>query len=295
MAVAQPGAPGCADEKVDVAAGFDSTWSDSISEACQHLAGLQDRDPGATLSLDPEPSGSGVRVRLELGDGRRATRIARVPEELSRVMEALVTLPPPMSEPPAKSSAPAEAVASGVPAVPKKPASLDAASADREDSIPLSYDVALLATMRLLGPAATLGLGIVASGDLDIDRGWVVGLRARADLANLNLEHDADLSSVTLGGGAELARRISIQDSVAVDLGLGADGLADVPVEGRKKNDDARGDVRVRTFAKLWVTGQGLSFAGLLGFELSPIRVGEGASLPAFGGELGAGIGWGGL
>lgn len=290
-ALAQSPAPLCADERVGIEGSFDSIWTAAITDACLRLRDLPDRDASARLSLAPVPSGGGVSLRLDLSDGRSAVRIARVPEELPRVMEALVTLPP--AAPPAETPKPPVTPPNDT--LPARPVVAPHAGAIDDGAVPIAFDAAVLATGRVLGPAAHVGVGVVASGDLDIDRGWILGLRVRADVANLDLEDGGRLKSVTFGGGLEFARRVSIEDALALDFGLGADGLVDVPAEGHRdgrSGDDARGDLRARAFSKAWVSGRGVSFIGMLGFEVSPIRVGGDDSLPAFGGEVGVGIGW---
>ncbi len=297
-AAAQPLAPRCAEANVTLAGTLDPSWVDAVNAACSSLMTLTDRDLAARLEVGSDPPG--VRVTVRLADGRFAERRANRPEELASLLEALVALPPASSEAPLDPG-PAKAVKTPAPnatSAPAKPLPTTPAASKR---VPLALDIAVLGTTHIAGAPATLALGAVVSANVDIDNGWLVGLRGRADPMVARLEGEAEVIGGEFGGGLELARRIRVPALLAVDLGVGVDGLAAVPYEhgprGGRDSDDASGDVRPRAFGKVWVQGDGLSFTGLLGFELSPLRLDRDGreKQAAFGVELGAGIGWGGL
>jgi hypothetical protein len=295
-AVAQPRAARCAEANVALAETLDPSWVDALNAACNSLMSLPDRDLAARLEVGADPPG--VRVTVRLADGRSAERKANRPEELAGVLEALVTLPPPAREKPAE---PIPAKAVEAPTAQKSPSREAPPPPVDSKGVPLALDFAVLGTTHIAGAPATLALGAVVSANVDIDNGWLVGLRGRADPMVARLEGEAEVVGGEFGGGLELARRIRVPALLAIDLGVGVDGLAVVPYQhgprGGRDGDDASGDVRPRAFGKVWVDGDGLSFSGLLGFELSPLRLDRDGrdSQAAFGVELGAGIGWGGL
>ncbi len=296
----------CPAAGVTVTGAFGPSWTGEIAAACSRLLELAERDPDAKVTLRQGPDDT-VQVRVALSRGRTADRVAREAGELTSVLEALVTLPPvaPMLQP---VSPPAAAPPPGVsasptvttPATPRRPAPRPPETAGASGSA-VSFDVAAVAVGRAAGEEAQAGVGIVGSGNVDIQHGWLVGLRVRADVANFELDA-GHLDSATFGGGLELGRRFVVVEAAQIDLGLGVDGLADVNVGsgGRSSrrgrvSDDVDGDVRPRVFTKLWAAGPGLSFCALLGFEVSPLGLAGRGDRPAFGGELGIGIGWMGL
>ncbi len=303
-ALAAQRVPACEDDRVSVEGTFGGRWVGAIESACEALRSLQDRDGEARVVLRGDPAGR-VRVRVELADGRSAERVAASPEDLPRVIEALVTVPPTEEVTPAEPE----------PADPKEPPPAPRESSPREDAprrassapaptegIALSFDVSALLAFRVLGPTATLGPGLILAGDIDIAHGWIIGLRLRGDPVLFHVDHGLQLESATLGGGLELARRFELASVAALDAGLGVDGLCDIPWDnahtlamtgphGDKRG--AEGDVRPRAFAKILVPGRGLSFIGQVGLEVSPLRAASDKPAPWIGGEVAAGIAWG--
>jgi hypothetical protein len=297
VAHAQPAQVVCVDAAVTVTGGFDAVWAQELERVCASLQTLPDRDPHARLELAAAETGASLTVHL--ADGRSGRRLVSRPEDLGSAVEALLTLPPaPVAEPAARAPTPP-------PPPPDRPAVVRPAASNDERPTAIRFDLAALATSRLLGAPATLGIGTVVSGTMAVDDAWLVGLRARLDPVLINLSEHGEVEGGAFGGGVEGARRVRLAEAVKLDFGLGVDGLADVPYgggrdgggrDGGRDGDDVSGDMRTRAFAKVLVSGQGVSFAGLLGFELSPLRIGDSGrrERPAYGGELGLGIGWGG-
>lgn len=275
---------GCGKD-VLVTGALTADWEEAVARVCVALRGMADRDANAQVSIAPDGS-DGIIVSVQLTDGRTAVRRLRVPDQLDSVIEALVALPPEDRTDPPIEPAPPPLPASTPPRLPTR------------DTVDLSGDVAVLGATRVLGDPGTFATGLIVSADLDIAHGWIVGLRGRADPLNVGMEGEGELTGGTFGGGVELARRLYVAAEVALDLGVGADGLVDIPYDGgrglSRSADDATGDVRPRVFGKVWVPRGSVAFTGLIGFEVSPLRLAskddEG---PSFGGEVAVGVGWG--
>lgn len=291
VAHAQPVQAVCVDAAVTVSGPLAPQWARVVEDVCSGLHSLPDRDPQARVELAETDVGLTLTVRL--ADGRTAAREVSRPEDLRAAVEAVLTLPP---APAAPEVAPAEKTPLAPPPAPPAATPL----ADDKAPTAISFDLAALATSRLLGAPATFAPGVVVSGTMDVDHGWLVGLRARIDPALVNLTDDGEVEGGSFGGGVEGGRRVPIAGVLDLDLGLGVDGLADVPYTGHRggdrRSDDATADLRTRAFARVLVTRRGAYFAGLLGFEVSPIRLADSDNneRPAYGGELGVGVGWGG-
>lgn len=292
-----PADAGCLDGQLHVDGGFDADWSEAIRRACVTLEKLTDRDRAAKVELRPVAGGGGANVSLRLGDGRAASRVAATPTELGEVLEALFALPPveaPKPEPPQEAPKTEPAT---------KPDALTPNEAGGPPDERPRFDLEILGTARVAGAPTTVSLGVVVAGDLDIAHGWLVGVRARIDPLVVDVEHHGEIEGLELGGGVELGRRIDA-GVLAVDLGLGADALAEVPFDRRRRGgatnatrgDQARGDVRPRAFGKIWVPARGFAFIGQVAVEVSPLHLADDRSArPGVGGELGAGVAWGGL
>lgn len=290
----------CLDGQLHVDGGFDVTWAEAIERACASLEKLTDRDRAAKVELRPLAGGAGANVSLLLGDGRTAERVASSPAELADVLEALFALPPTTPTAPDMAAPPPVAAKPPPPAAPTLRATADTSAtppAKNEPERP-RIDVEMVGTARLSGAPVTLGLGLVVAADLDIAHGWLVGVRGRVDPLLVDVERHAEAEGLELGGGIELGRRLDV-GPVAVDVGLGADGIAEVPFDGGRRSGgrrEARGDVRPRVFGKLWVPARGFAFMGQLGLEVSPSHLADDRTeRPGVGGELGAGVAWGGL
>lgn len=301
---AQVSDDGCLDGQLHVEGGFDADWSDAIRRACVTLEKLTDRDRGAKVELRPVTGGGGANVSLRLGDGRATERVAATPTELGEVLEALFALPPvEVAQPEVAKPEPKKANApepeAPTPETPKpEPNEAESPSSERP-----RFDLEIVGTARLAGAPTTVALGVVVAGELDIARGWLVGVRARVDPLLVDVDHHGEIDGLELGGGLELGRRIDA-GVLAVDVGLGADALAEVPFDGRRRGsaanatrvDEVRGDVRPRAFGKIWVPARGFAFIGQVAVEVSPLHLADDrATRPGVGGELGAGVAWGGL
>ncbi len=292
-------------------------FESALAQACKTLTASSAIDPAAQVEVAGKEDAVEIVARLpEPGSTWRiARRVVDDPAALEETLLALLALPPaakpsepatPTSEKPPVEAEPAVPVLAKEPAEPAEPAASEPNAAS--DSSLTVAGTAMIASRFFFGHPS-LGVGLVLSGEAAIERVWVVGLRGRFDPVNAAFDPQPDeFAKGALGGGLEFARRIELPPTALVDLGIGAEGLAVIPLdrprrsnepppEDRRDQDDGLGDFRLRAFGKVWLPATStVSFCLQSGFEVSPVVLArnkslEARSLPPFGVELGVGVG----
>ena len=203
------GAPtlACSGPEITVTVPAGETWRTLRADLVEHLRALHDLDPCARIRV--EPHGDGLRVDVETGDGRVASRQVASEAELLRASEALLTLPPQ----PAPSTPASSAAASPLELPPSDPA--PTMSAEQAQ-----VELAAGASLRIGGRPLFAGGGLSGFADIVLDR-WLLGVSARWDVADVVTEPTLmDYRMISAGIGVNLGRRWQL-DHTSLDVLVG--------------------------------------------------------------------------
>lgn len=271
-------------------------WQAEVPALRARLRELEQVDACAQVTIRGEAQGVSVNVT---SGGRSASRLLTDPRDLVRTVEALVVLPPPVTEPPrdadAKRVVPAEFPPAEVPPPPPPPVTQS------------RMELGAGGAARWGGKPSMAGGGVAAFADLE-DSGWLAGVSARWEFA------DGFVSAPTPSGfnmasgavGVTVGRRIRTA-ALACDLLAGpavvfeseeAFGLTAGSTEGIEASAlDARLGAAVRASAP---TSSKWRFYATGDVELSPRRLvhvkrlnADLPPLPAWTSGIALGLMWG--
>jgi hypothetical protein len=252
---------------------LDGAWAVASDQACAELDTSTDRDPQARLEIRRGPP---VIVRVVMSDGRAAEREVRHPEDLTRVLSALVLLPrlpgvaasttepvPTPAEPIASTASvtasdpPATAQDPTVPAPSpaSKPTAAKPTPSDESTDVPVIVSTTTVApdlgaefVTRLFGGGggyASAGARIFAGINLDA---WLLHGAGRIDPGVFPLDRaPRGFEMMSFGGGLSGARRLTLSDLAHLDLGLGVDVINDrQDIDLGRRGDGDRGETQAR-------------------------------------------------
>ena len=189
----------CTDPTIRMVVPPGPQWENAVEDLSAHLRTLSDLDRCARILVTPQ--GTGVALEITTGDGRKASRRANSVQDLLRVTEAVLVLPPPPVATEPKLS-PLE----------YPPTSPNASERSRQPLPGATHvELGVGGAFRLGGSPTYGGAGLAGFAEFDLEH-WLIAVSARLDFIDGYLVQatPSDFYMQSTAVGVTVGRRLEI-------------------------------------------------------------------------------------